>query len=598
MKGYRMLLVIILGLVFSCSSPKGGVQSNTGIGHDFGSIAFKDIDGGLLNRQFLRNYKAVVLFFLDTECPVCTKYMDRVKQISTDFRTKQVTSIALFPNPSDDAKTVKSFLQKHGLSMPAVLDHEKDRSMLYNVKMVPCALVFDSNFVMRYRGRIDDNQYESDVRKKFLTEALEAVLEGKNVAVPETEQYGCVVSWGTRLTSSDVTYTRDVAPILFKNCVSCHRDGEAAPFSLTSYEDAKRWAPMIKYTAQKKIMPPWKAINPHGFFRNDRRMTYEEINTLVKWVDSGKHKGEPRDTPELPPVQTGWKLGEPDQILEAPVEFKLEATGKDVYRAYLVGKPFEDGKWINGMEVRPGNRRVVHHVLVYVDTSGRAKELDDEDPEPGYTTYGTGPGFLPAVTLGGFAPGTKYYRLPEEWGYWIPKGGQIVIEVHYNKSGKPETDRTSIGLYFSKKTVKKMVKISPIINLGFAIPPGESNYKVEATRKINSDITLLAIFPHMHLLAKEARLDATSGKGENKNLIEIKEWDFYWQEPYLLSEPIRFEPGTRFIYTAIYDNSTNNARNPHSSPKTVRFGGQTTDEMCLCYIAYILNDEDLTKEEE
>jgi hypothetical protein len=236
----------------------------------------------------------------------------------------------------------------------------------------------------------------------------------------------------------------------------------------------------------------------------------------------------------------------------------------------------------------------VHHVLIYVDTTGRAQELDDQDKEPGYETSGTGPGFIPAVTLGGFAPGTKYYRLPEDWGYYVPKGGQIVMEVHYHKTGRPEKDRTALGLYYSKVPVKKRVNIQPIINLHFTIPPGESRYQVEAQRRIREDITLLAVFPHMHLLAKEARLDAITDDGST-NLIQVKEWDFYWQEPYLYSWPMTIKAGTRLKFTVWYDNSTNNTRNPNFPPKEVKFGGQTSDEMCLCYIAFIKNNEDLTK---
>ncbi len=280
-----------------------------------------------------------------------------------------------------------------------------------------------------------------------------------------------------------------------------------------------------------------------------------------------------------------------------PEPYTVGPDGKDIYQCFVIPTDASEDRWVSAIEVQPGNPRVVHHVIVYLDTSGAARKLDAADPAPGYTnpTPGSGPGFEGAMMLGGWAPGNEPRRLPRGSGRLLPKGADRVMEVHYHKNGKQEQDCTRFGMYFVEGPVRKQVHIGMLINDTFRIPPGDADHVVRASHPVTEDITVLNVLPHMHMIGRSMKLTAALPDAREKPLIELPDWDFNWQLTYVYKEPVTLPKGARIELEARYDNSAQNPNNPHRPPKEMRWGPQTTDEMCLAFFEFTRDDEDLTK---
>lgn len=390
-----------------------------------------------------------------------------------------------------------------------------------------------------------------------------------------------------------LTYNRDIAPIVYRNCVSCHRAGEVAPFALTRYADVKKRARQIAAVTQRRFMPPWKA-DSHGEFQDERRLTAEQIGMIGQWAAEGAPEGRAADLPPAPKFTEGWELGPPDVVVEPSESYTLAAEGADVYRCFVVPTQYPEDRYVAAIEVRPGNRAVVHHMIAYLDSSGAARKLDAADAGPGYTSFG-GVGFPASGALGGWAPGNQPRRLPAGTGTLLPKGADIVMQVHYHKSGKPETDRTKMGLYFAKGAVDKRLRLLPIAGRPLRIPAGAANHVASANMPIMGDITVLQVTPHMHLLGREMTVTATLPDGTAKPLVRVPDWDFNWQTTYCFQEPLKLPRGSRISLTARYDNSAGNPLNPNNPPREVTWGEQTTDEMCLAFVGYTVDAEQLSK---
>ena len=390
------------------------------------------------------------------------------------------------------------------------------------------------------------------------------------------------------------TFNKDIAPIIFQNCAACHRPGEVAPFSLLGFHDVQKRAKQIARVTDEKIMPPWKAEPGFGEFANERHLSAPQISLIKSWIESGAAEGDAKDLPALPKFPEGWTLGEPDLILQPEEDYQLAAEGRDIYRCFVIPTNFKEDRYISALELRPGNRKVVHHVIVHTDTNGRARELDEKDPGPGYTTFG-GVGFKSSGQVGGWAPGMFPSRAPDGLGTLIPKGADIVLQVHYHKSGKPETDRTKIGLYFNKAPVDKRIRSFPLTKVPLRIPAGDSNFVVRASLPVPVDVTAYRVLPHMHLLGREMKVTATLPDGKTIPLVHVPDWDFNWQTSYVFKEPIHLPHGSRIDMEASFDNSEKNPANPNHPPRLVTFGEQTTNEMCMAFLAFTVDREHLTK---
>ncbi|MFI5386863.1 MAG: ascorbate-dependent monooxygenase [Fimbriimonadales bacterium] len=389
---------------------------------------------------------------------------------------------------------------------------------------------------------------------------------------------------------SKVNYAEHVAAILNTHCVECHRPGEVAPFSLIGYDNAKKWAKMAATVTGAKQMPPWKPV--HGFdeFLDENRLSPMEIETIKRWEAAGAPRGDPKKEPAAPNFAGEWALGQPDAVLEPGRDFKIGPEGKDIYRNFVMNNDFKEPVWVTAMTVKPGNPRVVHHVIAFLDRSGRAMKLDaaQTDGQPGYETFG-GPGFLPSGSLGGWAPGLRPRMTPPGTAFKVEPGTKIVLQVHYHRTGKEETDKTRVGLYFSKVPVTDEMHLDWMLNPMIAIPPGEKSHRVTLTKTIRADVTVYSVMPHMHLLGRSMKAWVTFPDGGEKPLIYVDKWDFNWQMAYMLKRPLHIPAGSKVHVEAFYDNSSNNPNNPSNPPKLVTFGEQTTDEMFLLVAAYTLD---------
>jgi hypothetical protein len=386
------------------------------------------------------------------------------------------------------------------------------------------------------------------------------------------------------------TFSADVAPILFDNCVSCHRPGEVAPFTLLTYEDARKRAKTIARVTDDRFMPPWKAEPGHGDFVGVRRLTDSQISTLRAWADAGAPEGDPSQTPAPPKFADGWQLGEPDLVVTMPEPFAVPADGADVYRCFVLPLDLDDDQYVEAVEYRPGNRKVVHHAIFFLDDSGKARDLDAKEPGIGYERMG-GPGFTPSGSLGGWAPGYTPERLPPGVARSVKKGSDLVLQVHLHPTGKPESERSTIGIHFAKKPPEKLLISIPRGIRRLDIPAGDADYRIEDGFALPWAAELIGITPHAHLLCREIKVDATLPDGGQRPLIWIRDWDFNWQAQYQYAETVRLPMGTRLSLSFAYDNSAANPAQPSDPPRRVRWGEQTTDEMAIIFFHALIDPE-------
>jgi mono/diheme cytochrome c family protein len=382
------------------------------------------------------------------------------------------------------------------------------------------------------------------------------------------------------------TFTRDIAPIVFDHCANCHRPGEVAPFALTSYKEVKKHARQIADLTSDRVMPPWKPEHGYGDFIGERRLNDDQIKLIGEWVKAGAPEGDPAALPPLPKFAEGWVLGEPDMVVKMPEAYTLHAEGKDVFRCFVIPLNLDEDKYVKAVDFRPGNPKIVHHALFFLDATGKARELDEKDPGPGYPGAG-GPGFLPTGSLGGWSPGYRARYLPDDVGRAVRKGSDLIIQEHLHPSGKEEREQSMLGLYFAKTPPAKVTNAFPKIAGPINIPAGERKYEVNDTFTVPIDVTLIGITPHAHLLCKEIKVDANFLDGSSRPLIWIKHWDWNWQDLYLYQEPVRVPAGTKIVSHYVYDNSAENPTNPSTPPKRVRWGEQTTDEMAIVFFQIV-----------
>lgn len=393
------------------------------------------------------------------------------------------------------------------------------------------------------------------------------------------------------------TYSKEISRLLRERCEICHRAGGGAPFTLASYEEVSSRARAIRNAVETGLMPPWKPAPGTHRFRDSLALTDDERSLLFAWLDADAPEGDPAGLPPpLVPPTTPWPLGEPDAVVEMPKPFTIPAGG-DTYRCFSI--PFETpgARWVSALQVAPGNQAFVHHVLLFLDSTGASATLDGQDGQPGYDCFGTVEGA--DDVLGAWAPGFRPARLPATVGIAIPPAGRIVIQVHYHPHAhatdhahEASTDQTRIGLYFTPEPPKEELYYITMENDRFEIPPGTPAHVVVAEEKVPAFVSLdaLVVGPHMHLLGRSIKLErfAPAPSAEPETLIAIDKWDFNWQNFYTFEEPVRLNGSDRLRLTCTFDNSADNPRNPSQPPKLVTYGEQTTDEMCLAFIGVLL----------
>lgn len=525
--------------------------------------------------------RATVTLYLSTECPVAAKYTPRIQAIVKEFGGKGVEFEAQFPNEADDESKVATYLNERSLGISGQLDQGGVRAEADGIEVVPAVVVRDSEGRVVYRGAIDDSRYSDAVKNPYLRDALTAVLAGQKPETSETEPFGCAVQPGPKpVAMEEVTYCGQVAKIMNEHCVDCHRPGQVGPFSLIGYDNAKKWSKMAAIVTESKRMPPWPAEPGVGEFAHENRLNEAQIETLKRWDAAGAPRGEAAKEPPTPTFDSEWGAGEPDVVLEMAEEFSVSADGRDEYWNFVVDPKLKEPVWVSGIDVRPGNTRIVHHVIAFLDDTGQAEKLAAKGRSGGYKTFG-GVGFIPSGALGGWAPGLRPNLLPDGSAMRLEPGTKVILQVHYSKSGKAETDRTKIGLYLAKSPVKERVEIAWLANPVIRIKAGDSAAKFTQTIPIPVDVRLYSLMPHMHLLGRSMKATWIKPDGTEQGLISVPDWNFNWQLQYALKEPLILPRGSKIRIEAVYDNSTGNPNNPSNPPRDVRWGEETTDEMML-----------------
>jgi hypothetical protein len=407
------------------------------------------------------------------------------------------------------------------------------------------------------------------------------------------------------------TFSRDVAPILYDKCVSCHRSGEIGPMSLITYRDVRPWVASIRDKVSKRIMPPWHADARYGSFRNDRSLSTSQIDTVVRWVDSGAPEGDRNDLPAAPMHVEGWQIGKPDVVFEMPREFEVPASGAIEYQYFEVPMNFTEDRWVQAGEARAGDRAHVHHIIVSViePPGNRRPAVMNVKSIPSAVSP---PLASPSPAAGAVRPVTDEQRARRarfgsanmlvNWAVGedapihadgvakrMPAGSTLLFQVHYTTNGTPGRDRSKIGLIFSKQPPAREVRTGAIANPLFAIPPGAPDHLVEAEASFSSDVKIWSMHPHMHFRGKDMTYTATFPDGHSEILLKVPAYDFHWQGDYWLKEPLTLPKGSTLQVTAHFDNSPANRNNPNPK-EMVRWGDQTWEEMMIGFMTYTVEE--------
>lgn len=575
----RQFVLFALTCVIICQTTKAEV------GQTIADFSLSDHRGKEFHLKDVDS-KLIVVAFMGTECPLAKLYCARLNDIVAEY-SKDVTVWAVYSNVQDSLSDLAGAVKRHEMTYPALKDPGNRVADLFKAERTPEIFLLDQNRVVRYHGRVDDQYVIGIVREKpqraDLKLAIDELLNGQPVSVPETQPLGCFIGRvRTPNEDSEVTYSNQVSRILQNRCVECHRDGEIAPFELTSYESAAGWGETLVEVIQDNRMPPWHASPKHGEFKNDRSMTPEEEQIIETWVKNGCPQGDPADLPEPIEFTEGWQLErEPDDVFkmrDRPYHVAADAGPRGIaYQNFWVDPEFTEDKWVKAAEVRPGNRAVVHHIIVYVHPGGRKNKGKDR------------------IFLAAYVPGLRSTQLPEGAAKKIPAGSHFQFQVHYTPIGSEEEDLSEVGfIYAEPSEITHIVHTTEVANPRFELEPFKKDQEVTARSKPGAhDLQLLSMSPHMHLRGQAFRYELEYPNGDREVLLDIPEYDFNWQTRYELTEPKSVPAGTRMYCTALFDNSEENLANPDPS-KTIKWGDQSWDEMMIGYFDVMVPREDLS----
>jgi peroxiredoxin len=557
-----MFLVLFAGLAVGATPEPLGKQIS-----DF---TLRDFRG---KERSLSEYagRPVAVVFIGSDCPIAKLYAPRLEELYQEFKGKGVGLLAINSNCQDTMTKVGAYARIHKLSYPVLKDPNNAVADMFQAKRTPQAYLLDGDRVVRYVGRIDD-QYglgatsgyaKPELEASYLARAIEEVLAGQEVSVSQTDVTGCIIGRVPQVEPhGDVTYSNQISRILNNSCVSCHREGEIAPFPLTNYDEVNGWGEMMIEVIDKGQMPPWFANPEHGEFKNDCRLSIDEKRLIKTWVSNGSPEGDPADLPSPPQFAKGWQIPAPDEVHYMTEEpFNVPAEGVVEYKYFSVDPGWTEGKWIRAAEARPDNRAVVHHIIVYAVPENSRKRATRH----------------PSVA--GFAPGSPARNYSEGVAKFVPAGSKLVFQMHYTPNGSLQEDRSYVGFVFADESEVERAAAGGLVgNWSFAILPHDAHHKVVGEREFSKDALLTSMLPHMHLRGKSYRYTAVYPDGSEEILLDVPNYDFNWQLRYEFVEPKLMPKGTKLRGVAYYDNSKANLANPDPSA-TVRYGDQTWEEM-------------------
>jgi peroxiredoxin len=544
--------------------------------------------------------RAIVLVFLGTDCPVGNLYVPRLVELNREYKGKGVIFLALNSNAHETEAQVAKFVKETGIEFPVLKDLQNKVSDTVLADRTCETLVLDGFGRIRYRGAIDDQYGQGKAKDKpqhsYLKDALDAILANRDVKVTATRVAGCLLDRvdpklvepakapRVRAPSADlaarfeardreqdvkvgaITYAAEVSRIIQNRCQSCHRPGQVGPFSLLSYDEARKHSAMIREVVEERRMPPWHADPRYGHFATDRSLSAKERATLLAWVDQGTPLG---DVKELPPPRSfpeGWTIGKPDVVFEIPETYYVPAQGVVAYVHFRVPTNFKEDMWIQAAEAVPGDPSVVHHIVIFL-----------LDRSTGGVRRGPGEHFC------GYAPGDLPTVMPEGTAKKIPAGTDLLFQVHYTPNGRVRTDRSKVGFIFAKTKPTRQAYTIGIANPDLLIPAERDNMAVSSAGALTADARLVSFMPHMHLRGKDFKYTVTRPGEAPQVVLSVPAYDFGWQTYYVLSQPLNLPKGTRIDCEAHFDNSSNNPYNPDPS-KLVRWGEQTFEEMMIGYV--------------
>lgn len=636
MRGFAILVSLVAISLFTSGSAYGAEEL---VGKKIADFKLQDFRGEWHALKDIDQNHLVVVAFIGTECPLAKLYGPRLSEMAKQYEAKGVTFLAVDSNRQDAITEIAHYAREHEISFPVLKDVGNVVADAFGATRTPEIFLLDKDRVVRYHGRVDDQYGVGFIRpeatSKDLVKAIDELVEGKPVTTASTQLQGCLIGRiRTETSSTEVTYSNQIARIFQKRCQECHREGEVAPFALNGYEDAAGWADMIAEVVREQRMPPWHASPEHGDFVNDARMTDEEKELVFKWVKAGAPEGDPKDLPKPVEYAKGWRIPKPDLILEMAEEYKVPAEGEVPYQYFVMDPKLTEDKWVVAAQCVAGNAEVVHHIIAFVVPSESAKDLDvghfsaggrppgarfggsedsgrrrparnrdqaengsDRPRYQGGSRGGDGfrrPG-LPgdmnkriAIMRSWFtnylvamAPGTPPMILNDGMAKRLPAGCKIVFQSHYTPSGKARADKSKIGLVFTDpKNVKREVVTRNVLEQQFEIPPYDGNYEVKGSLRFREDTLLLEMFPHMHLRGKSFSYTAVYPDGRREVLLDVPRYDFGWQNIYTFREPKLMPRGTTLECVAHFNNSADNLSNPDPGA-SVRFGDQTWEEMMI-----------------
>ncbi|MGD9647282.1 MAG: redoxin domain-containing protein [Pirellulales bacterium] len=552
------------------------------VGTQATNLTFKDIRCLTRSLSDLGESRGYVLVFLNTTCPIAQRYMPRLEELNKKYAAEGIQLVGVYNSQDETPKDIAAHGLAANVTFPLVWDEEQKCTQALGVERVPTAVLLDAAKRVVYVGRIDDQYRPGGVQPKVgrhdLVEAIDQMLAGETIEVAETPVDGCkVTAWRKPQFDYQVTFHEHIEPILQKRCQSCHHEGTAAPFGLVSYDDATSQGEMLAEVVRDGRMPPWYAHTEYGNFLNDPTLSREERDLVEAWVLNDMPKGDPAKAPEpLEFAETVWRIGEPDLVLTMKKPHKIQAEGFIPYKYIFLPPAFADDTYVEAIEIRPHNRAVVHHCNAFY--------VDAVTMKAGTQSF-----------LTGYVPGGMPFQLVPGLAQRIPKNAVVGLQIHYVTTGKEEESTISIGFRYAKDTVQKVTHFKLLDPRDIAIPPGDAFYKMQATTKLDKDVTLLGLFTHMHLRGRDMTFSARLPDGTHETLLQVPNYNFEWQLGYLCPLPPdekKLPAGTELEAIAHYDNSKFNPFNPDPS-YTVPYGDQSYDEMFNGFVFYVHDDEQL-----
>lgn len=580
----RIGLAIAL-MITAHLSPSALAVDPVPVGGKIDNFKLHDFRGAEFDSSVNAQNELVVVTFLGTECPLAKLYGPRLAELAAKYAPKKVAFVAIDSNQQDTLAEMAQYARVSKIEFPFLKDPANHVADLFGAQRTPEVFVLNSQRTVAYHGRIDD-QFgigfsRNEPTRQDLAIALDELLAASAVTTPDTKATGCHIGRVNRKSPrGELTYAKDIAPVIQRNCVGCHRAGEIAPFELTSNDDVVNWSQSIREAVHEQRMPPWHADSDAGTFVNDRRMSDHDRKLLLDWIENGMPAGNAADLPKPRQFVDGWQIPKPDIVLEMPAAYSVPAKGTVEYQYFPVNHTFDEDQWIVASEARPGNRAVVHHLILFFVPPGFNRPEQAASLENSVAT---------------FAPGMPAWQAKPGMAKRIPAGSKLIFQAHYTPNGTEATDLSKAGLVFAdRKQIEKQLQTDAVVNFRLRIPPNSDNVSFKAEHRFARDMRLVSLLPHMHLRGKAFKIEAVDPAGERTLLLNVPRYDFNWQNTYVFAEPLQMREGSSLQCTAVYDNSAKNPSNPDPS-KTVGWGDQTWEEMFVAQFEAVLDDQDLRR---